>query len=102
MDMLNAKIDEIGKEQERILLEIANGVELCGIVGTVMGTFGRFDVETIYQKRDKNGQYGNFCTLNLPCSADVEVKFSELSIDERQQIIELALKILNESYGTKV
>ena len=102
LDMLNARISEIGKEQERILLAIADEVELCSIVGTVTGTFGRYDVESIYQQRDKDGDYCCFCTLNLPCSADVEVKFSELSVDEKQQIIEIALNILDKAHGTTI
>ena len=98
LDIINSRIDELGKEQERILAAIGDEVELNSVIGTISSTFGRYDVESVYQKEDKNGHACMHCNINLPCSADVEVRFMDLSVDERRQIIELALQVLNRNY----
>lgn len=101
LDMLNAKIDQVKKDQERIIKAIEDEVELTSIIGKVQTSFGSYDVESVTNYRDSGGYEGIHCHLNF-FVGEMDVRFIDLPIEECQQIICLALEVLHQAYGTKI
>ena len=94
-------LKEWGVQQYRLQDELIRGIlsdgnELCGLLGTVTGENGTFQVESIYLE-DENGDPESeiMCHLNYP-AFEIDAPFEDFSIWERQQMIELVFKLLKD------
>lgn len=94
-DILNEHIRNIKKEQGELVrvILIDNGQGMGGLIGAVSGKNGRYELESIhidgsYSLLDEDSPI--ICHLDYP-AFEVDVDFDDLSIDERQQIIDMLI-----------
>lgn len=94
-------LNEWGVQQYRLQTELVmdilrDGNEICGLLGTVKGENGIYDVESIYlEEADGSFESEIMCHLNYP-AFEADVPFEDFSIWERQQMIELVFECLRE------
>lgn len=98
-DILNRRIAELRGLQDEIVRDILydNGRSMGGCIGSVTGRNGRYDLESIfldekceYVEQDEYSEIPIACHLDYP-AFEVDVNFYDLSIDERQQIVEMLI-----------
>ncbi len=98
-DQLNGLIEEVKKKQAELVRDILydNGRCIGGMIGSVNGENGHYDLESIcldvkqqYMKSD-DGMATIVCHLNYP-AFEADANYDYLSLDERQQIVELLIK----------
>lgn len=92
-DVLNRRIQELKGIQLEIVVDILknNGRSIGGLIGSVTGMNGHYDLEHIYILNEDHDGYVVMCHLNYP-AFEVDVDFYWLSLDERQQIVELLIR----------
>lgn len=92
-------LNEWGVHQYRLQAELVMEIlrddnEICGLLGTVKGENGIYEVESIYlEETDGSSEREIVCHLNYP-AFEIDVPFEDFSIWERQQMIELVFKLL--------
>ena len=101
-DLLNGAIEDVRNRQDELVRNILydNGQGMGGLIGSVTGANGHYDLESIFLDPDckyiepdegENNTIPIVCHLNYP-AFEVDVNFYWLSVDERQQIVELLIK----------
>lgn len=94
-------LNEWGIQQYKLQAELVMEIlrddnEICGLLGTVNGENGIYEVESIYHEEADGGTESEImCHLNYP-AFEADVPFEDFSIWERQQMIELVFKLLRE------
>jgi hypothetical protein len=61
-----------------------------GLIGAVTGMNGRYELESIFFWGDDHSGDSIICHLDYP-AFEVDVDFDDLSVSERQQIVELLI-----------
>lgn len=96
-DALNGSIEIVRSLQLELVVAILkdNGRAMGGCIGSITGTHGHYELESIYIENEVENscECTIMCHLNYP-AFEVDADFQYLSIDERQQIVEL---LINES-----
>lgn len=91
-DILNEHIQNVRKEQDELIrtILIDNGRNMGGLIGAVTGMNGRYELESIFFWGDDHSGDSIICHLDYP-AFEVDVDFDDLSVSERQQIVELLI-----------
>lgn len=109
-DVLNSHMVIVNTAQDEIVRAILkeNGHSMGGLIGSVTGANGHYDLESIffdpdYKYVENEGEkeidgVPIVCHLNYP-AFEIDVNFCYLSVDERQQIVELLIKEEQKNYG---
>ncbi len=95
--LLNEWLSQQFRLQHELMTEILNdGNDIGGLLGTIKGENGTYDVESVYFTDEMDSSKRQIiCHLNYP-SFETDVCFDDFSVSERQQIIELTIKLLSE------
>ena len=101
-DLLNEAVEDVCNRQDELVRNILydNGQSVGGCIGSITGINGHYDLESIFLDPDckyiepdegENNTIPIVCHLNYP-AFEIDVNFYWLSVDERQQIVELLIK----------
>ena len=93
-DTLNWLIETAKKGQIELVTTILkeNGA-IGGCIGSITGAHGHYDLESIYLEEDE-GRCRVMCHLDYP-AFETDADFRYLTLDERQQIIDLLIEELH-------
>ena len=99
-DILRDHIKIVEKEQFELIDKLIRDADgIGGLLGSVTGKNGHYEVESVILDQDfnfveKHGDYDDngaiVCHLDYP-SFEVDVHYLDLPFDERQQILELVI-----------
>ena len=101
-DQLNGLVEDVRNRQYELVRNILydNGRTMGGLIGSITGANGHYDLESIFLDEnckyvepddEENNTIPIVCHLNYP-AFEIDVNFYWLSVDERQQIVELLIK----------